>query len=454
MIGRRRFLAAAASASLPLIGARAQDVKPKPDYLVVLWPTSLEIAPGTVVKTVAYNNKVPGPAIRVREGQQTTIEVSNMSGSPDIVHWHGLKIPSAVDGAMEEGAPMIAPGETRSFGFTASPAGTRWYHSHAFAGQDLTRSLYSGQYGFFIIEPKDDPGRYDQEVLIAMHHWQPHFVSLQDIRKGPPPDNGLEVMYKSASFNDRALGHGEPVRVRQGQRVLFRLLNSSATKEVVVAMTGHRFTVIALDGNPVPQPQTLDSLFIAPGERIDAIVEMTAPGVWVFGSTDDDERQSGLGVVIEYAGAAGEAQWRAPPRVPWDYVQFGRAAETPEPDGRIELVFQKIAGGRGGFNRWTINGKSWPDSDPLIVRAGKRYRLAMHNLSGDLHPIHLHRHTFELTNFMGRATAGVMKDTVAVPGRRSAEVDLVADDPGNSLFHCHMQDHQDFGFMAMLKYAG
>jgi FtsP/CotA-like multicopper oxidase with cupredoxin domain len=454
MIARRRFLAGAAATSLPLLGARAQDAKAKPDYLVVLWPMTLEIAPGTVVKTIGYNNKVPGPTIRLSEGQQATIEVSNMSGSPDIVHWHGLKIPSPVDGAMEEGATMIAPGETRSYGFTAAPAGTRWYHSHAYAGQDLTRSLYSGQYGFFIIEPKSDPGRYDQEVLIAMHHWEPHYVSLQDIRQGPPPDNGLEVMYKSASFNDRALGHGEPVRVRQGQRVLFRLLNASATKDAAVALSGHRFTVLALDGNPVPQPQTLDSLYLAPGERIDAVVEMTEPGVWVFGSTDDDERRSGLGVVVEYAGAAGAPQWRAPPKVPWDYVQFGRAAELAEPDGRIELVFQKIAGGRGGFNRWTINGKSWPDSDPLLVRAGKRYRLVMHNLSGDLHPIHLHRHTFELTNFMGRATAGVMKDTVAVPGRRSAEVDLVADDPGDSLFHCHMQDHQDFGFMALMKYAG
>ena len=456
VLDRRQFIAGVAALPLTtgrLVPALAQQATAKPDYLLVLWPMSLEIAPGNVIKTIGYNNKIPGPMIRVREGLRTTIAVSNMTGAADIVHWHGLKIPPEVDGAMEEGSPMIEPGETRSFSFDAAASGTRWYHSHAFAGKDFGRSLYTGQYGFFVIDPKSEPGRYDQEVFIALHHWQPEWVALQDIRKGPPPDNGLEVVYKSASFNDRALGHGDPVRVRQGQRVLFRLLNTSATKEVVVALPGHRFEVVALDGNPVPSPQSLDSLYLAPGERIDAIVAMDAPGVWVFGSIDDDERASGMGAVVEYADATGAPQWRAPAKTMWDYAQFGSDNEPPAPDERIELIFQKIAGGRGGYNRWTINGKSWPDSDPLMVRQGRRYRLVMHNLSGDMHPIHLHRHTFELTNFMGKACAGVMKDVVVVPSRRNAEIDVVADNPGPSLFHCHMQDHQDFGFMTLMKYA-
>ena len=96
------------------------------------------------------------------------------------------------------------------YSFVAQPSGTRWYHTHAVARKDLRRSLYSGQYGFFYIEPKGNPGRYDREIFIALHHWEPYFVSMQDIRKGPPPNNGLEVMYQSASFNDKALGHGEP----------------------------------------------------------------------------------------------------------------------------------------------------------------------------------------------------------------------------------------------------
>src|SRR5262249_19584174 len=109
------------------------------------------------------------------------------------------------------------------------------------------------------------------------------WVSMQDIRRGPPPDNGLEALYSSASINDKMLGHGDPVRVREGQRVLFRLLNASPTENVTLALAGHRLTAIALDGNRVPSPQTLDTLFLAPAERADVIVEMNRPGVWILG---------------------------------------------------------------------------------------------------------------------------------------------------------------------------
>ena len=125
----------------------------------------------------------------------------------------------------------------------------------------------------------------------------------------------------------------------------------------------------------------------------------------------------------------------------------------PEPDHRFNLVFEKIPGGHGGFNRWTINGKSWPDVDPLVVKEGRRYRITMENRSGDDHPVHFHRHTFEITRIGGKTTSGIRKDTVNVPRRQSVEIDFVADDPGLTLYHCHMQLHMDFGFMALMKYA-
>jgi FtsP/CotA-like multicopper oxidase with cupredoxin domain len=455
---RRTFLRGAGVAGVALLGrlimpVRAQTPAGQVDHTIRIAPVSLELAPGRIVQTVGYNGTVPGPIIRLREGQRTTIAVINDTDVPELVHWHGLFVPPEVDGAMEEGTPMVVPGQSASYTFTAKPAGTRWYHTHAIAANDLRRSLYSGQFGFLSIEPKHDPGRYDQEVFIAMHQWEPYFVSLQDIQQGPPPDNGLEVAYKSASFNDKALGHGEPVHVRQGQRVLFRLLNASATDDVTLALPGHRFTVLALDGNPVPSPQTVDTLTLAPAERIDAVVEMNHPGIWIFGSTDDAVRQMGMGVVVEYANATGAPRWQAPPMSRWDYLIFGRDFPVAEPDGRFDLTFQKIPGGRGGFNRWTINGKSWPDTDPLVVEQGKRYRLVFRNDSGDMHPLHLHRHTFELVRFAGKPTAGIRKDVVNVPRRETVEVDFVADDAGLSLLHCHMQLHQDFGFMALVRYA-
>src|SRR6516165_10538871 len=190
---------------------------------------------------------------------------------------------------MEEGSPMVpAHGGSKLYTFTPKPTGTRWYHSHDVAGKDLTRSMYAGLYGFLIVEPTNDPGRYDKEVLLAAHHWAGQWVSMQDIRKGPPPNNGLEVMYSAASFNDKMLGHGEPVRVRQGERVLFRLLNASATENIRLALPGHRFTVLSLDGNPVPTAAAVDVVSFAPAERADVIAEMNRPGIWIMGEVEDD----------------------------------------------------------------------------------------------------------------------------------------------------------------------
>jgi FtsP/CotA-like multicopper oxidase with cupredoxin domain len=456
---RREFLHRAGAAGLVLaVAGTPASAAPatKADFTLRIAPVSVEIAPGKIIQTVGYNGTAPGPLIRLREGRQITIRVINNSDVPELVHWHGLKIPSMVDGAMEEGTPMILPGESASYTFEPKPTGTRWYHTHAMAKDDLKRSLYGGQYGLLYIEPARDPGRFDQEIFIAMHQWEPSFVSMQDLHPGPPPNNGLEVIYKSASFNSKALGHGEPVRVKRGQRVMFRLLNASATDDIALALPGHRFTVVALDGNPVPSPQTVDSLVLSPAERIDAIVEMNNPGVWVFGSMDDKERISGMGVMVEYANVSGEPQWhpmQTDAMMMWDYLQFGVSAPAASPDRTFELKSQKIPGGRGGFNHWTINGKSWPNTDPLPVERGKRYRLVFNNDSGDMHPMHLHRHSFELVNFAGRATSGVIKDVVNVPQHKIVAVEFVADNPGATLLHCHMQEHMDFGFMTLVKYV-
>ena len=453
---RRGLLMGAGAAGMALgtgLGTAYTKIAAAPDYTLRIAPLRLELAPNKVIETFGYNGTVPGPALRLREGRQVSVDIRNDTDIDDIIHWHGLYVPSAADGAMEEGSPMVERGGTQRYTFLPMPTGTRWYHSHNPAETDLSRSLYGGLYGFMIIGPTGDPGRYDREVLLAAHHWEGSWVSMQDIRRGPPPDNGLEVLYKSASFNDKMLGHGEPIRVREGERVLFRLLNASETQNVTLALPGHRFTVVTLDGNPVPVQRAVDTLFLAPSERADAIVEMNRPGVWILGGIRDEDRQMGLGIVVEYANQRGEPQWTAPPSSAWDYTLFGTDQPVPAPDQRIELLFEKVPGGRGGYNRWTINGKSWPATNPLFTtERGKRYRLIMTNKSGDNHPVHLHRHTFEITKVGDKATAGVMKDTVNMTRFSTVEIDFTADDPGPTLLHCHHQDHQDEGFMGLMTY--
>jgi Multicopper oxidase len=183
------------------------------------------------------------------------------------------------------------------------------------------------------------------------------------------------------------------------------------------------------------------------------IVEMNRPGVWIFGGIKEEDRKMGLGVVVEYANQRGEPQWLPPPASQWDYTSFGDDRRLPPPDERLELLCEKVPGGRGGYNRWTINGKSWPVTNPLFTtETGKRYRLAMTNKSGDNHPVHIHRHSFEVSKVDEKATAGVIKDTINMTRFSTVEIDFTADDPGPTLLHCHHQDHQDEGFMGLMTY--
>ena len=326
-LSRRELVFGAGAASLAASMGYAQAAEPAVDYTIRIGPVLLELAPGKTIKTTGYNGSAPGPTLRLREGRPVNIKVINDAGYPNLVHWHGLYLPALQDGATEEGSPIIPIGQSLVYSFTPKPTGTRWYHSHAMAMTDLTRSTYSGEFGFLIVEPEaGEPGRYDREVLLAARRWEGMWVSMQDLRKGPPPDNGLEVMYHAATLGQRMLGHDEPIRVREGERVLFRLLNASATMEVALALPGHRFTVLALDGNPVPTPASVEVLKLDVAERADVIVEMNNPGVWVFGSTDDDDRNMGMGVVIEYENSKGEPQWTKPAKDDWAYATFAKTA--------------------------------------------------------------------------------------------------------------------------------
>ena len=234
---------------------------------------------------------------------------------------------------------------------------------------------------------------------------------------------------------------------------MFRIVNASATENIQLALPGHRFEIVALDGNRVPNRKKVSVLSLGTAERIDAIVTMDQPGVWIFGTPRDDDRTSGFGIVLEYAGAQGEPKWSAPPKEDWDYTLFGNPTPTAPVDETIQLAIGKINGGPTGFNHWTINGEMFEKSQPISLHRGKRYRLLIENKTDDLHPMHLHRHSFELASINGKATSGIIKDVVQVDGYGQVCVDFTANNPGPTLFHCHQQLHMDYGLMRLFKYV-
>src|SRR5579863_5636130 len=245
---RRDFLkiAGVAAAGSRLVGQQTQsflaptgtqDVA-KTEFTLKIAPITVELAPNRILSTIGYNGVSPGPRLRMKEGVPVTVNVTNDTDVPEFVHFHGLLIPSDVDGAEEEGTPVVPPHGSRSYRFTPTPAGTRWYHTHTMSMEDLHRGSYTGMYGFLIVEGATNPGQFDQEHYLALRDWEPYFSNLtmdnDDLDPaGAQPEKpavldtrqpGMEVAADIYSINDKALGAGDPIRVKPGERVLFHVL--------------------------------------------------------------------------------------------------------------------------------------------------------------------------------------------------------------------------------------
>ncbi|MGA7810894.1 multicopper oxidase family protein [Bradyrhizobium sp.] len=481
-IDRRSLMKSAGLMALagaaPRFARAEQPAVEKADYTLRIATGRVELAPDHIVSTTLYNGQFPGPLLRFKEGQPAIVDIYNDTDTPELVHWHGQMIPSDVDGAAEEGSPFVPAHGMRRIAFTPRPSGLRFYHTHVVAGGDLNRGTYTGQAGPVYIEPRIDPGAYDREVFLVLKEFLPTFsrggdMAMQALAGTPLPalqeigkaadaaakekTKGFEVGYDLFGINGRMLGHGEPIRVKQGERVLFHVLNASAGEIRSLALPGHSFRIMALDGNPVPTMAEVPLLWLGTAERISAVVEMKHPGVWVMGDLADDDRSRGMGIVVEYAGQKGKPQWGKPKPYRWDYSLFGKPNTAPaSPDETFEIIIVKHNAALDGFNQWTLNGEAF-SMDTMkpayTVHQGKRYRLKFRNASDDIHPLHLHRHSFELVRIGGKPTAGVLKDVVMLDGFQEAEFDFVADNPGPTLFHCHQQLHMDFGFMALFNYA-
>jgi FtsP/CotA-like multicopper oxidase with cupredoxin domain len=446
MISRRELLQLSGLVAVPALTSWAHALA-APDYRIEIATTTVELSPRHKIATLAYNGQVPGPLLRLKEGQPSTIEVTNHGDRPEVVHWHGLFLPAEIDGATEEGTPPIAPGETARYTLTPRPAGFRWYHTHTMAMGDLTRAQYGGQHGPLLVEPRDNPGRYDREFFLTLHDWDGHQVASDD--------GAMNPRYNLATINGKIMGAGEPLRVKEGERVVLHVLNSSPTEVHWIALSGHGLQVIALDGNPVPTPRTVSMLRLAPAERVCVLVAMNNPGTWVLGEVRRHIQAAGMAIAVEYANRSGTPQWQQPDALHWAYSAFASTASRTATDvalaqievAEIPLVFESRFRGHGSMEAWTINGKSFPDTAIVPLVSGRRYRLQFINKSMDDHPVHLHRHSFELRGL------GIVKDVVLVDAQTRAEVEFTAANPGRTLFHCHQQNHMDLGFMMLFDYV-
>ena len=427
---------------------------PMKEFALTVGRVRWELAPGVATEAYAYNGQVPGPELRVREGDLVRVRVTNTLREPTTIHWHGVEVPAGMDGVPGLSQDPINPGGTFTYEFVAKPAGTRWYHAHV---NELAQQG-GGLAGALIIEPRTTTSAAQREYVIVAQQWpapsgeRPSAQSGgMGMMAGTMGDDAHEADH--FSINGKAYPNATPLVVRQGERVRLRLINAGTTATQVFALAGHQLVVTHTDGNALSVPVPVDAVPLGVGERADVEFVASSPGRWQLGSIAAGQADRGLGIDVVYQGHETDPVLHpalSDLEVAGYEAMTGGPLPTAKPDRTYELV---LSGGMmNNSQTWTINGRSYPGTEPLAVRPGERVRVRLVNMSMEDHPMHLHGHTFQIVAIGDRPVAGPFKDTLTLHHMDSYDVEFVAANPGRWLVHCHNLEHMMGGMMTEVRY--
>lgn len=418
-----------------------------------------ELRPGLVVPAWAYNGQVPGPLIRVREGERVRVSFRNEIDINTAVHWHGLPVPNGMDGAAGVTQTPVGQGERFVYEFEAGPAGTYIYHAHGHEHQ--ARELDMGLVAPLLIDPVSQDLPADREWLIMLDEWEvpeAHRTRPREMGQGSDITGTLD-RYNIGTINGKAAPATEPFMVQEGELVRLRIINTGFALHGL-RFEGHAPWVTHVDGRALPYPQQLRDLQVAPFERLDALLLADSPGEWrVY---DPVWQSRGMSTLLRYVGkkdgpGAGwtprplPAGWEKAPR--YNGLAAGVPATSPGTFDRVYKVVIQM--GMDGSNMvWTLNGESWPHVTPMAVRAGERVRLRLGNMTMEDHPMHLHGHAFQVIGINGQfiGEPWLVKDTINLRHMDVIDVAFVADNPGKWMVHCHQAHHADAGLSTLVVY--
>ncbi len=467
-LSRRLFLAttggALVAAAVP--GPKVRAAAPVGEYRIIAGPGMASLAGRGHPKTAvwSYNGRVPGPEIRVRQGQRLKVVVENRLGEDTTVHWHGLRVPNAMDGVPHLTQKPIAPGETFTYAFTVPDAGTYWYHPHQRSFAQVGRGLY----GPLIVEELE-PIQVDRDLTWVLDDWRlkpdaqisGDFGHLRDISHAGRIGNTVTV-------NGRIQ---ESFTVRRGERVRLRLINAANARSFALEFQGHRPRIIAIDGQPVePHEPAHGRIVLGAAMRVDLILDMTGNPGERFTVRDSFYRRSQYRL-LDIVYSATPLRDR-PPGTPITLA----ANALPEPDvakaERHKIIFgggmmggmrmAMMGGRRLDMREMLHNGKAWAINgvvatgmvmEPLLtLKRGRSYVLDLGNDTVWHHPIHLHGHSFRVIRRNGAPTRHrEWQDTVMMAPRERVEIAFVADNPGDWMFHCHILEHQAGGMSGVIR---
>lgn len=435
--GLRRIRLTAAPAIVPLVGGE--------------WPDNA---------VWAYNGIVPGPEIRVRQGDTVRLTARNELAEATTIHWHGVRLPFAMDGVPDLTQEPIPPGGEFVYEFGAVDAGTFWYHPHANSAEQVGRGLS----GALVVE-EPEPLRVDRDVVWVLDDWLLVDTAQIDAGFGHP----MHMSHGGRLGNTITLNGTIPdeFAVRSGERVRLRLVNVSNARTFGLDFAELRPHVIALDGQPVaPYQPPGGRVVLAAAQRVDLVIDMGGrPGDRVSIADSYYRGRAYRFVDIVYSSEAPlrDSPLDAPIALPRNPL--------PEPvvDDQAQRETLLLEGGAMGrmppnadrFLRdrqfWFLNGlpaKGHAESPLFTVELGRTCIVTLRNETGWEHPMHLHGHAFRVLRRNDEPNLrGEWLDTVLIPPQQSVEIGFVADNPGDWMFHCHILEHQMSGMSGIVRVA-
>jgi len=434
-------------------------------------PATIDLG-GTLARTLAYGNAIPAPLIRANVGDELAVTVANRLNHPTSVHWHGIALRNDMDG-VQPATPNINAGADFTYRFSSPHPGTYWAHPHT--GLDADYGLYLP----VIIDDPTEPGRYDAEWIVMLDDWTDGIGKTPELlyddltgQHTPGMDNmpgmsGMamsgvgksdllggdagDVSYPYYLINGRIPAAPTTFTAKPGQRIRIRIINAGSDTAFRVALAGHSMTVTHTDGYPV-LPTEVDALLMGMGERYDVIVT-AADGVFPLVALAEGKNALARALLSTGAGTAPDPGFQ-PPELNKRVGTVDMFTATPavdlgsaQPDVNLSAV---LAGDMMHYN-WTINGEPFSKTTPLQIEQGQRAVLTFNNTTMMWHPMHLHGHTFQVIKPDG--SRGPRKDTVIVLPNQKVSVNLIADNPGIWMMHCHNTYHQEAGMMTSLNYV-
>ena len=409
---------------------RGPRTKPDLRATLVAKEAKVRLASGQTLSAWTFNGRVPGPELRVHQGDVVEVTLVNEDIESGVtIHWHGVDVPNAEDGVAGVTQNAAMPGERYTYRFRADQVGTFWYHSHQVASKQVRRGLY----GAFVIEPSAGarPRQLDAVALVHDFSGRAAIGSSDGVQRRPVP---------------------------MGAAVRLRLVNTNnSTARLFVA--GTAFRVLAIDGTDVnaPTPVRNKRLVLGGGARYDVGFPMPAHSVRLG--------IAGSSTALVLGAERGDTHTLASETPADDFDPLGYGSPKLEPlsttsdfDRSFELKLGKRIGfvnGRPGFH-WSVNGKLFPDTPMYMVRRGDRVKMRIVNSSGTVHPMHLHGHHLLVLSRDGQRNTGSpwWVDTLDVFPDEEYEVAFRADNPGIWMDHCHNLPHARDGLTMHVAYEG